>query len=162
MQHAVTQPMNRITSKTAKTILFASLIGAMLLPLNPSIVLSDDGVDDIAKNEQKIEEFKKQAIREKEIPTSEILDRLGAGWVEKYDSLEHFEKSERAIKNFINRNLEDSQWNSENALNHLRIQNFETMTKSVGDGHEVTLLVAQSQKLQDRYNVSESVRKYHD
>ena len=157
--------MTARSTKTIRTAAFTSLIALMALPfLTPSTVLSDDddGMDDITKNKQKIEAFKEQAIREKEIPTSEILDRLGEEWIEKYDGLEHFETSERAVKGFINRNLEDGPWNSENALNHLRIQNFETMTKSVGSGHEVALLVAQFQKLQDGYIASEPVKKYHD
>ena len=95
------------------------------------------------------------ALATNEIPISEILDRVGEKWLVKYDSIEHFENSERAIKSFIKTNINSSQWNKESAETHLRIQNFETITESVGSGHEITLLIAQRQKLQNTYDVSE-------
>lgn len=117
--------------------------------------------DEFIKNTEKINQFREYALENKEIPISEILDRVGDKWLAKYDNVEHFERTENAIKDHIIRNLEKSDWHKENAKNHLRIQNFETITEAIGHGHEITLLIAQQQKLQGSYNVTEPVGKFH-
>jgi hypothetical protein len=142
--------------------LFASLIAAMILPFSSLNVADASTFEEIEEAEAKIEEFKQKALKDNKIPTSEILEKVGDHWLAKYEDAEHFEKSENAIKGFINKHIDSDGWNGENTLNHLKIQNFETITGSVGSGHEITLLVAEQEKLQGQYEPSEPVRKYHE
>ena len=44
----------------------------------------------------------------------------------------------------------------------LQFRTLKTITNSVGDGHEIVLLVAELEKAQGKYNPSEPVLKYHE
>lgn len=98
-----------------------------------------------------------------QVPTSETLKRLGDQWVEKYEDAVHFETTENAIHRFIERNKNNGNaWDAANSLLHIKIQNFETITGVVGQGHVITLHVTEIAKLQGEYEPTEQVRKYHE
>lgn len=137
--------------------MFASLIAAMILPFS-SMDLSFAQAD----NSAKIEEFKQKALRDNVIPTSELLERVGDKWLADYRDSEHFENEQSAVSRYVERNSDQSGLNGDNAKHITAIQNFETITNSVGDGHEIVLLVAELEKAQGKYNPSEPVRKYHE
>lgn len=134
----------------------------MLIPFGLSTVSADEATS-IEENEQKIKEFRMQALADGRVPTTEILDRLDSYWAEKYESAAYFEMTEGGIHGFIERNQHDgNEWDEANALLHLEIQNFETITGMVGEGHIITLHVAKLAKLQGKYEPTEPVRKYHE
>jgi len=145
-----------------KTILFAALIAAMILPFSVMSTVDASNEDKVVNNAQKIEQFKQKALRDGEIPDSEMLDRLESKWLSKYDSSEQFERTQNAITIFVNANHQENGINQENVKNHIKIQNFDTITDSAGSGHEIVLLVAQLEKLQGKYNPGEPVLKFHE
>ncbi|MDA7939404.1 MAG: hypothetical protein MPI95_02130 [Nitrosopumilus sp.] len=108
-----------------------------------------------------IEAFTQQALVSEEIPISDILDRLGDTWIEKYDDRDDFELRNTGTREFIVSNLDGTGWADDYAKNVLRIYNFDTMVGTIGDGYEITLLVSRLQMLQDRYEASEPVKKFH-
>ena len=152
-----------MTTRSTKTILFASVLETMVLVPFESSTVYADGTDKIAENERKIEEFRVQALTDGQVPTSKILDRLDSYWVEKYEDTTHFEKTEDAVHSFIERNkYSGNAWDEANALLHSEIQNFETITGAVGQGHVITLHIAELAKLEGKYEPTEPVRKYHE
>ena len=134
---------------------------AMLTTIGFGAVSADES-DKISKNEQKIQQFREQALADGNVPISEILERLSPHWVEKYDSKEHFTQTQETIHKFIDRNRDDTNsWNAKNAILHLEIQNFETITGVVGQGHAITLHAVALAKLEGNYKPTEPIKKYH-
>ena len=154
--------MMKNKTNSAKTMLFASLIAVMILPVSTLDMAYAATTDEIKTAEEKIEEFKQRALRDNRIPSDELLERVGDKWLSEYKNEEHFEKEERDVKRYVERNSEKGDLNQENAEYITKIQNFETITNSIGDGHEIVLLVAELEKINNMYNPSEPVRKYHD
>ena len=100
--------------------------------------------------------------RKKEVPYEELLKRVGYKWLSNYKDARHFEKSEEAVNKFVERNKVKDDVDRENAKLIAKTHNFETITESVGHGHEIVLLVAQLEKTKGKYNPSEAVLKYHN
>jgi hypothetical protein len=144
------------TKTKIKTILFASLIAAMILPFSTM-----DFAEAVKSNDSKINEFKQKALRDNEIPSSELLERVGDQWLSSYRDAQHFDEEENTVKRFVERNLQKNDLNKNNAILITKIQNFETITNTVGNGHEIVLLVAELEKANNSYNPSEPVSKYH-
>ena len=154
-----------MATQNTRSVTLALMIVAVTASLYGGQYALADGAalaERLEKYEQKIERLAEEAIQTGNVTTSEILERLGEGWIEKYDNMEHFETSERAIRAYIDRNLDADGPDSQNALLHLKVQNFETITGSVGAGHEVALLVAEYEKLRGTYEPSDPVRRYHE
>ena len=152
-------------TKDAGATLSASVLAVVIAFLHGAeYAFADDfaQTERIEQYEEKIERLAEEAVQTGNVTTLEILERLGDRWIDKYDNIEHFETSERIMHAYLSRNLNASSWNAQNALNHLKIQNFETITNSVGSGHEITLLAAEYEKLLGIYEPSDPVRRYHD
>ncbi len=143
--------------KTTKTTLFASLIAAMIFPLSSTDIASAEASSDI-----EIKEYKQKALRDNEVSADKLLKRVGDKWLSSYKDTRHFNTSEEAVNKFVERNSMKEGLNKENAKLISKIHNFETITESVGSGHEIVLLIAELQKAEGKYNPSEPVSKYHD
>ena len=149
-----------MTFKNAKTILFAGLIAALILPVSGMNYVN--AINETAnENDQKIQQFRDLAIQTGEIPTYDLLERNGQKWLKFYDDEDHLRTEQEAVKTYVERDHQQNGWNQDNVKNILKIQNFETITESVGHGHEIVLLFAQYEKLQGTYNPSEAEKKYH-
>ena len=115
------------------------------------------------KTNKKIEEFRIQALANGQVPMGETLERLDSYWMEKYENAAHLEMTEDTVPSFIERNKDNGNaWDEANALLHSEIQNFETITGVVGQGHVITLHMAELDKLEGKYEPIEPVRKYHE
>lgn len=154
--------MNNI-SKNTKTLLFTFLIAAMILPFSTMDFAEAKKVDDKqTKNTQKIEQFKQKALRDNEIPSSELLDRFEDKWILQFDSVEEFERTQQGMKNYVDGTYQNNGWNQALVKGHIQIQNFETIIGNVGNGHEIVLLVTEKNKIKGQYVPSESVEKFHE
>ena len=134
--------MNRITSKTTKTILFASLIVAVILPL------STMGIVDAKQSEDKI-------------PDDELIQRDFAEWISKYENHQAFNVSESAIKTYIESAQNDNKWNQVMAVEHIRLHNIDTKVGEIGAGLQAVLVDVERQKDRGAYNPTEAERRYH-
>jgi len=94
-------------TKTIKTVLFAGLIAAMILPFS--------GMD-----------FAEARTADDKIPDNKLLDR-GEDWKNKYSSQTDFEKSEKAIRSYVSDNHPDNKWNKDTKKNQIVIYNFDTI-----------------------------------
>ncbi len=146
-----------MTTNNFKTVLFVSLIVAMIMPFSATDMAFAESSTDV-----KINEYKQKALRDNEVPYDELLQRVGDKWLSSYKDAQHFEISEKAVNKFVERNKVKDGLDNENAKLISKIHNFETITESVGDGHEIVLLVAQLDKANGKYNPSETVSRYHD
>lgn len=156
-----------MTSKTTKTILFAGLIMTLMIPItgiNVAHAVQTDQIDaeEIAKNAQKIGIFKQKALKDGDIPDTELLKRYGSEWASQYESVEKFEENQKGVESYVNDQHQNNGWNQAMVKAYKKIHNFETIIGKVGHGHEITLLVAEKHKLQGDYNPPEQVRKYHE
>ena len=162
-------------------ILFAGIIGMMIMSfsamndtfaqggeeLETEGVVGSVGVVNestevfVAQADAKINEFEQKALRDNEIPSDELLQRVGDKWLSSYKDIRHFEISEESVNKFVERNNVKDGLDKENAKLISKIHNFETITESIGDGHEIALLIAQLDKVKGKYNPSEAVSKYH-
>jgi len=156
--------MKNITNKT-KTILFASLIAAMILPFSGmdfAEAKTDNGAEKIAKYNQKLEQFRQQALRDGDVPDSELLDRLGDKWTSQYTNVDEFERTQKGMKSYVNGIYQNNGWNQALVKEHIKIQNFETIIGNIGNGHEIVSLVVEKNKIQGKYDPSEPVKKFHE
>ena len=118
--------------------------------------------DKVVKNVQKIKQFKQKALHDSEIPHSELLDRLGDKWASQYDNVKEFKRTQEGMKNYVDGIYQNNGWNQALVKGHIQIQNFETIIGNIGNGHEIVLLVAEKNKIQGKYDPSESVEKFHE
>ncbi|CAI9832626.1 exported hypothetical protein [Nitrosopumilaceae archaeon] len=148
----------------------AGLLLALAVAPTVALVQADNGTYATSVDEametgitaiDQIEELSRQALASGEIPISEMPARTGDSWQWEYGSMAEFRANDAFTRSFINTHLEGHEWNRVNAEHHLRIYNFETITGAVGHGHEMALLVSELKKLQDRYDASEPVEKFH-
>ncbi|MCJ8306571.1 MAG: hypothetical protein HRU07_05915 [Nitrosopumilus sp.] len=166
--------MNNITKKT-QTILFASLIAAMILPFSGmDFATADRGNDKDAKQDKKEKkhqeklaqikqkQFKQKALRDNEIPDSELLKRMGDKWISQYASVDEFERTEKGMKSYVEGDYQNNGWNQAMVKSHKKIHNFETMIENTGKGHELVLLLAEKNSLKGKYDPSEPVKKFHE
>jgi hypothetical protein len=153
--------------KTIKTLLFASLIAAMILPFSgidfaEARVDKDNEAEKMAKYEQKLEKFKQKALNDGNIPDSELVDRMGDKWKNQYKNDEEFNNSRAEIIAYVTGDHPDNKWNKIMVKEHIRIQNFETLIDNRGHGLELVSLFAAKEKLLGTYSPSDQVKKYHD
>ncbi len=164
--------------KSMKTILFASLLLAMILPFSSmDFAEADKGQNkDVKKDhhkdakqdkkekkhQEKLAQIKQKALHDNEIPESELLKRMGDKWISQYTSVEEFERTEKGMKSYVEGDYQNNGWNQAMVKSHKKIHNFETMIENTGKGHELVLLVAEKNSLKGKYNPSEPVKKFHE
>lgn len=144
-----------------RTTVWAAAALAAAAVLAPAAALAD-GDDAAAAYEEMLAQLADAAVESGQVHADAVTERRGDRWLEAYDSRGHFERTERGMRAYLDRNLGSGGWNGANALNHIRIHNFETITGSVGDGEEITALVAEYERMQGTYSASEPVRRYHE
>lgn len=131
-----------MTTKTIKTVLFASLIAAMILPFS-------------------VMELAEARIANEKLPNDKLLDR-GEHWENKYSTLTEFENSEKAIRSYVSDQHKDNQWNKDTKQNQIVIYNFDTIADARNAGLNALLIDVQDQKDNGTYNPTEAERKFHD
>ena len=133
---------NMKNTKTIKTVLFAGLIAAMILPFS--------GMD-----------FAEARTADDKIPDNKLLDR-GEDWKNKYSSQTDFEKSEKAIRSYVSDNHPDNKWNKDTKKNQIVIYNFDTIADARNAGLNALLIDVQNQKDNGTYNPTEAEKKFHE
>ena len=133
--------MKNITKKT-QTVLFAGLIAAMILPFS--------GMD-----------FAEARIADDKLPNNKLLER-GEDWKNKYSTQTNFEKSEKAIRDYVSDTHPNNQWNKDTKKNQIVIYNFDTLADARNAGLNALLIDVQNQKNNDAYNPTEAERKFHE
>ncbi len=150
-----------------KTILFASLIATIILPLSSSNVFAEDQKtieekQKIAKYIQDLEKLRQKALQNNKIPDSELTDRYGEKWESQYTSASKFTENFDAIKQYSQYQHQQNGWNEKMVKTHNAIYNFDTIIEKDGFGHEIVSLVVAKQKLQNQYSPTEPVEKFHE
>lgn len=156
-----------MTSRAMHAMLFAGLAMILIVPtfgINSvhAVQPSQTDAETITQETQKIEAFKQKALNDGNIPDTELLKRHDSAWISQYKSVQEFEKYENGIDDYVNTSHQNNGWNQDVVKSQIKIHNFEIMIGKVGYGHEITLLVAEKNKLQGNYNPPEPVKKYHD
>jgi len=154
-----------MTVKNARTILFASLIAAMVLPFSGGAVSAEDqqaNDEKMAKYIQELEKLRQDALDGDKIPDSKLAERYGEKWISQYPSAAKFRESFDAIKQYSQHQYQQNGWNEKMVKTHNAVSNFDTMIEKDGFGHEIVSLVVAKQKLQDQYSATEPAAKFHD
>jgi hypothetical protein len=156
-----------MTCKTSKTILFASLIVAMILPfsaMNHATAQMDENNDEerMVKYQQKLQEMREKAIRENKIYGDELVERVGKHWIDQYNSKEEFEYYENNLKYYVEYELPQNGWNPFMQKQNILINNYDTMIEKKGYGFEIVALLSELEKIQGNYNHSKQVMKFHE
>jgi len=139
-------------TKTIKTILFASLIAAMILPFS--------GMDFAEAVNDKVT-LKNNAALDN-IPEDKLIQRLDNEWKSQYKSKEQFEIAQYSIEQYVNYELPQNGWNQAMQKENIRIHNFDTLIGKQGQSLEIVVLVVAKQQLQGNYHPSEPVEKFHN
>ena len=95
------------------------------------------------------------------IPEQKLISRTDV-WKSKYKSDAEYEISNSELISYVTRELPDNKWNKVMVKEHIKIRNFETIIGERAMGPEIVALSVQKQKLQDKYDESQPVQKYHD
>lgn len=138
--------------KNVKTILFASLITAMILPFSSTGMVeavSSENVND------------KESIPS-DIPKERILERDFAKWSNKYASADEFNVKQASISTYTTTDFPQNGWNQFMQKAAIVIHNFETINENIGNGYELVGLFATKDRLLNIYDASEPVSKLHD
>ena len=133
-----------------KTILFASLIAAMILPFS---VMS---MAEAAPNENASD-----TVADK-IPYDKLMDRTYDKWNNQYQSIDEFNKVEFNVRAYVNADQQQNGWNQAMVKEMKRVYNFDTIIGKSGYGHEIVSLFVAKEKTLGTYDVSDAVSKYHD
>jgi len=141
----MTRRNNKITSKTAKTILFSALVMTLMLPVTAMNVAQAAQLDTQDK-----------------IPTGKLMERLATKWQKQYKNTEEFSAKQNAIKGYVNADLQNNGWNQFMVKENIRIHNFDTIIGKVGYGHELVALSAAKDRLLGIYDANEPVVKFHN
>ncbi len=163
-----------MTYKNAKTVLFASLIVAMILPFG----MVDNSYADVEKSnkgeltrmafEQTTtnEDDASAGNQEIDIISSEdtvgpvgnigvVNDRI---WATSPDDL----INHQIFLNFTKSELSDNQWNQDMLKENIRNYNLETAIGVNVDGYELSTLYSQLEKLDNTYNPTNAEKKLHE
>jgi hypothetical protein len=132
---------NMNNKKTIKTILFASLIAAMILPFS--------GVDFADAQETN------------KIPDTKLLDR-SSNWATQFNSLEEFEDQDSRFRSYVDSVHPDTPWNKITKKNQIIIYNFDSIAGEKNAGLNALLIDVQNQKNSGTYNPTEAERKFHE
>lgn len=130
--------------KNAKTILFAGLIAAMILPF--SGMQFAEAQESIGK-----------------IPTDKIIERTAEIWSSKYNTTEEFQAKTAYVKEYTEASLPENGMNQFIQRETIRLHNFETIIGEKIDAGELVALYAAKQKADNTYGEPyHAVQKYHD
>ncbi len=158
--------MKHITNKT-KTILFASLIAAMILPFSGMQFAEakqdkNNDVNKLQAYERKLAYLQEKALRDNKIDDKELVERVGKNWESQYESKTEFDFKQNQIKSYVTSDLEENGWNEFMIKGNVRIHNFDTIIGKTGSSHEIVGLIAGLEKIQETYAQPEPVIKFHD
>ncbi len=142
-----------MTTKTIKTVLFASLIAAVILPFSTLIA-------DAASNEN-LNSDTKGNVPDR-IPKDVLLERDFEKWNTKYVNEDQFHVKQESIKSYTRADFPQNGWNQYMQKAATIIHNFETINGNIGTGYELTGLFAAKDRLSGVYDASEPVSKLHD
>lgn len=143
-----------MTTKTTKTILFVSLMIAMIFPV------STLGIVDAVTNENTNNNVKEHIPDG--IPKERIIERDFQKWNNKYVNEEEFNVKQASIRSYTTADLPQNGWNQFMQKSAIVIHNFETINENVGSGYELVGLFAAKDRLTNNYDSSKSVSKLHD
>ena len=155
-------------ARSIKTMLFASLIAAMILPFSAGNMTfaeketTTQEEEKLAKYQKELAEMKQKTLRENKIYDSKLVDRYGETWEDQFLNKETFDDMMFSLKTYATADLPESGWNDAMVAEHIKIHNFDTIIEKTGFGHEIVSLVVAKQKLQKQYNQTGPVEKFHE
>lgn len=132
-----------MTTKTIKTILFAGLIAAMILPFSNM-------------------EFAEAAKPLDSVSDNKLLDREFATWNNQYKDADDFDAKTKSIKKYASMSDNANGWNKVMIKDQIRLNNFDTKMGKVGASMQTLLLNVEQQKQKGEYQPTEAEQKYHD
>ena len=130
-------------NKTTKTILFASLIAAMILPFSAM-------------------DFAEAAKPLDSISDTKLLDRDFDSWKNQYKDAGDFEAKTKSIKLYTSMSDKATGWNKVMIKDQIRLSNFDTKMGKVGASMQTMLANVEQQKQNDKYRPTEAEKKYHE
>ncbi len=101
-----------MTTKIIKTVLFASLIVAMILPFSGMNLANAQQAD-----QDKITD----------IPEDQLIQRQGENWKKQYQSIEEFDIAQNSIEQYVNADLPNNGWNQAMQKANMRLHNFDSL-----------------------------------
>ena len=130
-----------MTSKTIKTILLATIMLSIVVPVTGFTFAEAKTAD--------------------ALPDDKLLQRDNS-WKAKYSNDKEFEKDQRAITGYVNADHSDNKWNKQTKKNQIVIYNFDTKTGVKGAGLSALLADVEMQKASGKYNPTEAEQRFHE
>ena len=131
-----------MTSKTIKTILFASLIAAMILPFS--------GMDFAEAKEQP-----------NKIPEDKLVDRP-VNWKIGNMKTADIEDQDSKFRQYVKQDHPNNDWNKTTKKNQIIMYNFDSIAGELKSGLNALVIDVQNQKNNGVYNPTEPEKKFHD
>lgn len=119
-------------------------------------------IDKLTKYQQELSEMRQKTLDENKIYGLKLVERYGEKWEEQFLSKKAFEDMMFSLKAYASADMPENGWNGAMVAEHIKIHNFDTIIEKTGFGHEIVSLVVAKQKLQQQYNQTGPVAKFHD